>query len=278
VSALVFGGTSTAQCMAVSDYAAESKVLFVSIAPLEDTAERKFTLEATIPRRCIVDDVIKLTTEELKLKTVAILGRTDEFTTGTVMPGWKKGLEAAGIKVVYSEAPEAGTQDFTPYLTKIKYYDPDVFLLQQSSEESMAIAKQIMELGGWGHTQVVAQSNSLAASKMPGAKGWLIMVLWHPALDTPESVKFKEAFQAANGKLPDTNHLFYYLGLWTAIQAIELAGTAEDTEAIALAARSGNLEFDTPVGRAHYNTEGDSGLSGTFVQVQEGGTTVPFKQ
>ena len=278
VSALVFGGTTGAQCAAVSDAAAEYKVLFVSNAPLSDLAERKNTLEATVPRRCIVDDVVRLTTEVLKPKTVAILARNDEFTIGTVIPGWKKGVEAAGIKVVYSEATEIGVQDFTPYLTKIKYLDPDVLLFLQGSEESMTVAKQIMELGGWGHTQVVTQSNSLAAAKMPGAKGWLIMVLWFPGLDTPASVKFKEDFQAANGKLPEINHVFYYSGLWAAIHAIELAGTAEDTEAIARAARSGNLEFDTPAGLAHYTPDGDSGLSGMFIQVQEGGNTVLFKK
>jgi len=34
-----------------------------------------------------------------------------------------------------------------PYLTKIKYLDPDVLLVIEGSEESMAMAKQIMELG-----------------------------------------------------------------------------------------------------------------------------------
>lgn len=45
VSALVFGGTTSAQCVAVSDAAAELKVLFVTNAPLYDLAKREFTVE-----------------------------------------------------------------------------------------------------------------------------------------------------------------------------------------------------------------------------------------
>ena len=278
VSALVFGASS-AQCTAISDAAEELKVLFVSTAPLYDLAERKFTVQATLSARIIVGDTVKLVTEVLKPRTVAIFADAqDSDAMQYIVTPWEKGLEAAGSKIVYSVAVPANTADFMPYLTKVKYFDPDVLLVIEGSEQSISMAKQVTELGGWGHTQVVAMSNSLAAAKLPSAKGWLILVLWHPGLDTPASVKFKEDFQAVNGKLPDANHVFYYLNLWTAIQAIERAGTAEDTEAIARTARSGNLEFDTPVGRAHFTTDGDSGLGGVFVQIQEGGTTVSFKQ
>jgi len=89
-------------------------------------------------------------------------------------------------------------------------------------------------------------------------------------------VQFKEEFQTVNSKSPDTNHIFYYLCLWTAINAIKLAGTAEDTEAIALAARSGNLEWDTPVGRAHFTPDGDSGLSGMSYRSRKAAKPFPL--
>jgi len=278
VSALVFGGIFTNECTAVADVAEELKVLYVSNAPLENVAKWKFTVEATLPNRAVVDDIVKLVTQTLKPRTVAMLSAEGDYTRTTTFPGWKRGIEAAGIDVVYSDITPVDVQDFMPYLTKIKYIDPDVLLIIEDSAPSVTIAKQIMELGGWGHTQVVTHSGALSAAKQPGAKGWLILTMWHPSFDDPASTKFKEAYQAANGKLPEVNHVFYYLALWTAIHAIELAGTAEDTEAIGRAARSGNLEWDTPAGRAHYNTEGDSGLGGMFLQIQEGGTTVRFKQ
>jgi len=94
VSALVFGGTSVAQCTAVSDAAAESKVLFVSNAPFNDLAERKFTLEMTLSARIIVDATVKLVTEVLKPRTVAILSSAIDTDARryTVEPG-KKSLK-----------------------------------------------------------------------------------------------------------------------------------------------------------------------------------------
>ena len=277
VSALVFGGARNTEANAIADEAAKYKVLFVTLPPI-DTVQNKYVIQATVPTRCIVDDTAKLVTDVLKPKTVALLGRNEEFDQKVTFPGWKKALEAAGINIVYAELTPVGVLDFTPYLTKIKYYDPDVLILEQGSEETVSIAKQIIELGGWGHTQVVAQSTALSAVKMAGTKGWLVMVLWYPGLDTPESVKFKEDFKAVNGKLPEINHVFYYFSLWAAIHAIELAGTAEDTEAIARAARSGNLEFDSLVGNVHYTPDGDSGINGRFIQMQGNGNIVGFKQ
>ena len=88
--------------------------------------------------------------------------------------------------------------------------------------------------------------------------------------------KFKEDYEAANGKLPIDMHAYFYNAIWAAIYAIELAGT-DDPEAIAQAARSGNLEFDTPSGRAHFGPDGHSGLGHSFIQIQDK-ALVPYQQ
>ena len=45
------------------------------------------------------------------------------------------------------------------------------------------------------------------------------------------------------GRLPSSNQVYFYDSLWTAIYAIELAGTDTDLVAIGRVARSGNLEW-----------------------------------
>jgi branched-chain amino acid transport system substrate-binding protein len=277
VSVVAFGGSTDAEGNAIADAAAQYKVLFVTNLPI-DTTQNKYVIAATVPTGSIVGDTAKLVTDVLKPKTVAMLGRDEDYDINVTFPGWKKAVEAAGANVVYAELTPIGVLDFTPYLTKIKYYDPDVLILEQGSEECVSIAKQMMDLGGWGHTQVVAQATALSAVRMAGTKGWLVNVLWYPGLNTPASVKFEDDFKAVNGKLPEIDHVFYYFALWSAIHAIELAGTAEDREAIAQAARSGNLEYDSPVGHVHYTPDGDSNVHGTFVQMQGNGTFVPFNQ
>ena len=56
-----------------------------------------------------------------------------------------------------------------------------------------------------------------------------------------------------------------------------MAGTAEDGEAIARAARSGELEFDTPMGPVRFNDGGRPEIKMTTIRIGEGGKLVPFE-
>ena len=89
-------------------------------------------------------------------------------------------------------------------------------------------------------------------------------------------MKFVEEFKTVTGTTASSSYMFYYLGLLTAVEAIKLAGS-DDPVDINDAIHSGNLEFDTPVGIAHFTTEGESGLDYGLVQVQEDGTLVPVE-
>jgi hypothetical protein len=95
-----------------------------------------------------------------------------------------------------------------------------------------------------------------------------------PGLEYPGAQKFEKDWQVMYSSVPETNHAIYYNCLWTVIEAMKLVGTAEDTEAIGRAARSGMLEWDTPMGRAHFTPEGGSGLRNIVVEVREGGEIV----
>ena len=110
-----------------------------------------------------------------------------------------------------------------------------------------------MELGGWGNTQVLAISGSDQASRLQGSWGWMVETPWAgPQSTYPASVKFVQDYQAANGdKTPTINHMWFYMSLWTAVEAIQQAGT-DDRAAVAAYARSGKLQFDTSMGMAHF--------------------------
>ena len=77
-----------------------------------------------------------------------------------------------------------------------------------------------------------------------------------PGLDYPGATKFLNEFQAMHGREPSASQVCYYNSLWTAIYAIELAGTDIDRIAIVQAARSENLTWDTPMVTAHYTSDG----------------------
>jgi len=270
VSALVYGGASGADNIAVSDFAEANHILYVDYAGLPELAEKKFTVTGMTTWDEPYVAEYDFTNKVLKPKTAAILASdlTDSHEHGQ---GYKEGVEPAGTKIVYEEYTTVGTADFTPYLTKIKYAKPDVLLLfYQPSESYLAIAKQIMELGGWGDIEVLGTAAAEQSAKLPGAQGWYVFVLWLPGLPYPGAVKFQQDFQVMYGRMPSSVQVYFYNPLWTAIHAIDLAGTDTDLEKIAQTARSGKLEWDTPMGHAHYTPQGDAGLHLTVAHVEGG--------
>jgi branched-chain amino acid transport system substrate-binding protein len=270
VSALVYGGASGADNIAVSDFAEANHILFVDYAGLPDLAEKKYTVTGMTTWDEPYVAEIKFTNDVLKPKTVAILA-VDTTDGHEHLAGYRKGVESEGIKVVYEQYTPVNTSDFSPYLTKIKYTNPDMLLMFfQASEAYISIAKQIMELGGWGNIKVMCTSAAESAAKLTGANDWYIFVLWMPGMSNPGAVKFEQDFKAAYGRIPNSSQVYFYNPLWTAINAINLAGTDTDLEKIAQTARSGKLEWDTPIGRAHYAEDGSAGLYLSIAHVENG--------
>jgi ABC-type branched-subunit amino acid transport system substrate-binding protein len=279
VSAITMGGVSGAEFIAVADACEKEQILYSAMAHVEDLAKYKFTVNATIQREVGRAATIKLVTEVLKPKTAAFFG-TDDSTAHSNMTYISQALAETGTKTVYMEYCSIDTTDFSPYLTRIKYEKPDfLYLYSGSNEVNMSVAKQIMELGGWGDIKVYTQSAGEAAKKMPGAQGWYMYLYWAPQSDNPASLKFVNEYQAMSGRAPSASQALYYNSLWTAIYAVELAGTDTDRVAIAQAARSGKLEWDTPMGRAHFMPDGTSGLDVVIEQIVDGAMViVPMPQ
>jgi len=200
--------------------------------------------------------VVDLANKVLKVKTVAFLS-TDLSDSRDRIPLYKAGMEPNGVKTVYEQYVTLGTTDLTPYLTKIKYVNPDLLVIDSGNNEMlMTIATQIMELGGWGNTKVVTLAPGEFARARPGAQGWYVDAMWAAGSALPGAVKFERDYKAINGGMPLATHVYYYNCLWTAIYAVELAGTDTDLVKIAQLARfSGKLEWDTPMGHAHYTAE-----------------------
>jgi len=269
VSALTQGGISGAEFEAVAAAAEQLKILYCALGNVANLDKLKFTVNVTVPREAIVTLYYGLITKILKdVKTLAIFGLdlSDARTRGEMI---REQLAPLGIKTVYEEYSPLGTNDFMPYLTKIKYLNPDVLVLEHNNNEAVVtIAQQIMELGGWGDIQVVTLPTGDFARTKTGAQGWYVVVMWTSGLDYPGAVKFENDFKAMYNKLPSPTQVYYYNSMWTAIKAIELAGTDTDRVKIAEVARSGKLEWDTPMGHAHFTTDGLSNLSPVLTHIE----------
>ena len=218
----------------------------------------------------------------VKPKTVAFLGIDSDaahmFVNGEEdFEGIKARLQAKGIDTVYEQYFGADTVDFSPYLTKIKYLNPDLLISGlNSGGEAVAINKQIMELGGWGSMKHFSRSDvgsAPAAVKLPGVVGTYVRLLWLAGSDEPGMKAFEDAYVGKYGRLPDPGSTYSYNCFWTAIKAIELAGT-DDRDKVAQALRSGNLVCNSAWGPFRIGSNGIGEMTGTVVQVQEGGKLV----
>ena len=89
--------------------------------------------------------------------------------------GVRDRLKADGIDIVYEQYFPQDTVDFSPYITKIKYLNPDLLVTYlNDTGQAITINKQIMELGGWGSMKYFCATEpgaAKAAVTMPSAVG-----------------------------------------------------------------------------------------------------------
>ena len=266
VVAVTWGGFTAADANAIIDFCEENGLpyFFWGGIPL-DICDKKFVARNSLDMdsmMMIADDTMKL----LNPKTVACLA-FDSTEGRAYMSGWADKFRAAGVEVLYEEYTPLATTDFTPYLTKIKSLNPDLLMLISSNEGYVSIAKQMHGLGGLPNTKVMADPPVETSMSEEGAQGWYYRALWYPGVDTPGGKKLEEDYYALYSSSPITYIAFYYNCVWSAINAIELAGTTDRVK-VAEAARSGNLVWEAPPGTLHFNTCGEPGhLPGRYLQI-----------
>jgi len=281
VSILTLGGESMAQFTAVADVAEELKVPYVGIASILGVPARKYTV-CLFSHETLISRTANFVIDVVKPKTIAWLAYDAEDThyhlngvEGVV--GCRERWKAKGIDIIYEQYFPQDTMDFTPYLTKIKYLNPDLVVgFFNNDSQSITINKQIMELGGWGSMKyfgATEPSAAKAAIAIPAAVGTYAAVNWLPGSDEPGAKAFEDAFMQKYGRLPSSNLPYFYNSFWVAIKAIEMAST-DESDKVAQALRSGNLEWDSAWGPLRIGTDGIGQVTLMVAQVQEGGKLI----
>ncbi|MFA4837188.1 MAG: ABC transporter substrate-binding protein [Dehalococcoidia bacterium] len=281
VCAVAPGGANASALTAASDAAEETHVPLFSIGSTpEDLSNRPYTIRCVYPNASTMGKTaVDFILNNLKPKTVGFLvGDLKETRDRTSM--MKKLLEEGGIKTVYEQYIAQGTTDFAPFLTRIKYENPDVLISDSGGNASWyaAIFKQIPGLGGWGNMKFV--SNSIASSganvlKEAGAEGTYHVALWIPGMNYPGAKEFERYFaNVLPGTVPSSSYITQYYALRTLIEAIKLAGS-DDPIKIAQAARSGNLSWEAPGGTLRINPDGTHSVTGQMFVYKSGKLVSP---
>jgi ABC-type branched-subunit amino acid transport system substrate-binding protein len=171
-----------------------------------------------------------------KAKRVFIL---DDPGSKAVAPAIKSYLESLGMTVQLEMYP-FNTTDFTPYLTKVKAFKPDVLLYGATAVESLAILKQALTLNAAPAYYTV--NGSCCDDPIKNATGSAISQPW-AGLSFPDSLEYptssavtglKDALIKMNGKLgpEDSFAVVGYDQANLAVQAMQQGGSTSDVDAI----------------------------------------------
>lgn len=152
-------------------------------------------------------------------------------------------LEEAGYEIVANEAFPAATTDWSRYLTSIRAANPDVLISGYSAAEQATVTRQALELDAAPAIFGFAIPVSIP---LEGATGQPIDIPYiatytTPNLDDPQTdeiAAFADRLRAEFGfgeELPlnEQYSLYQYDAVQWLIKAMQLAGTVDDTRAVA---------------------------------------------
>jgi branched-chain amino acid transport system substrate-binding protein len=185
-----------------------------------------------------------------EIKTFFTIQKDD--VTGRTSAGlWIKSAEYYGFKSLGTEYLPLPTQDFYPVLKRVLALKPDMFNTDQMAQHGL-LTKQARELGYKGLFALQWHAFPAYINAAGGACEGVVNTGWDPESElTPQRVKdFFVNYRAKYKMEPSTGCLLFYNATYLAAQAMEKAGTIEDTDRIVKVLETG--QFDTPVGKAWF--------------------------
>lgn len=176
---------------------------------------------------------------ETKIKSIALLGVNDATARG-ILPRVAELMEKQGVKVVYHEYFERTTTDFSPFLTRIRGFKPDMLLFGYQDQFAIAILRQADELKVAPHYAAFAGTSLEVAMKTALGRpvDSFIGMLGTENLQQPlhDQVRaFVAAYKKKYGKDPSGQTdwaltMYDYVLMWA--KAVEQAGTFTDNDKV----------------------------------------------
>ncbi|MFC0558032.1 ABC transporter substrate-binding protein [Halalkalibacter alkalisediminis] len=167
-------------------------------------------------------------------KRLALLPTATQYGkdwTEELVPVWKE----HGGEVVYDGEVDFGKDtDFFPIVTNALNQNPDVIFVGGPSEPTALLMKAARDLGFEGGFMVMDQAkfeemdSIVSLEEIEGAIGML------PIRDSNAAgaASFIEKFEGEYGRVPTAESAFNYQALYVIVEAMKLAGTVDDPNAI----------------------------------------------
>lgn len=214
---------------------------------------------------------------ELGIKKAAILTFNDDYGL-SYASAYESELKAAGVDVVSVENFGANTQDFAPFITKIKASGADTVFVAADTGPEAAVFKQMAQLGLVNINKVSAQVAVSQAfidlATAAGAEGIYATTPYVSSSTAPANAAFVAAFNARYGAEPESDAAGGYITVQLFADALRgSGGTSGQVLQDAIRATA----LDTVRGRLTFDAKGQ-GYADFFIAQIKGGAITVFKQ
>ncbi|QGX99068.1 ABC transporter substrate-binding protein [Roseovarius faecimaris] len=175
-------------------------------------------------------------------KKVAVLGALDIGFYASYVDAFEKELEKAGGEIITRESFGLKDRDMTPQLTKIRELGPDAILVVGYVEPAAFIYRQAVELGidvpRYGFTSGSEEQFLRVATSEQMEGVWDLRPTELTLLSASDNgIAYHKNYSEKYGIAPSPSSPYAYDQTYALKDAIEAAGTVEDTEAVAAALR-----------------------------------------
>lgn len=271
----VVGPVTSGVAIPASDVFAENGILMVTpTATAPDLTNRGLT---NILRTCGRDDqqaevAAAYVIKNLKDKRVAVINDKGAYGKG-LADSFKKTVNAGGVTEVFDDALTPGEKDLSALVSRLKAEKVDVVYFGGYHPEAGLLVRQIKDAG--------AQITVIGGDGLSNSEFWNIGseaaagTVFTNAADALKNADSKAAADAlAAAKIPaEAFTLNAYAAVEVLKAGIEKAGSAEDSEAVTTALKSGE-PIATAIGAVTYGEAGDLTSQAFSLYKWEGGKIV----
>ena len=174
---------------------------------------------------------------------VAVLGALDVGFYASYVDAFEKELTKAGGEIVTRESFALKDRDMSPQLTKIRELAPDAILVVGYVEPAAFIYRQAVELGigvpRYGFTSGSEEQFLRVATSEQMEGVWDLRPTELTLLSTTDNgVAYHKHYSEKFGIAPSPSSPYAYDQTYALKDALEAAGTVEDTKAVAAALRA----------------------------------------
>jgi branched-chain amino acid transport system substrate-binding protein len=230
---VIFTPPASTATLAMLPTIEKNKVLamsFVASAPAVTGPDFSYSFRSTLSSLDNVNPSIDFLAKEQGVKTIAYLGRNDDWgrNSGKALAAR---AEQLGVKLVVEEYFDTTSTDFFGLLTKVRAAAPDAVMAASFVEDGLPLLKQYRELRMKPILLSVAVIWSSPIFLKPAGKAadGVFIATGPRTSGTPQVQAFSDQFQKTTGRTPLPYEMTSYDALSLVVAAMKAAGSIDPT-------------------------------------------------